>query len=113
MSIRDWNHEGTKRHEEMMEEWRTPGCDVRLVGKHTSMTKFNSVFLRVLRASVVMLLCSSAHAAPLRAGAFALNITPTEFPVIVNGGFVEAVATKANDRLHARALVLESGQAKI
>lgn len=55
---------------------------------------------------------SSAYAA-LKAGAFAQDITPTEFPVIVNGGFLEGKATKANDKLHARALVLEDGGQKI
>jgi putative membrane-bound dehydrogenase-like protein len=77
------------------------------------MTRFCFVFLRVLRAFVVLFSANAVQAGPLRAGAFALDITPTEFPVIVNGGFVEAVATKANDRLHARALVLQSGETKI
>src|SRR4051794_31365043 len=62
----------------------------------------------------VSLLCSwwvigaTAHAA-LRAGAFARDITPEVFPVIVNGNFTEVIATKANDRLHARALVVDDG----
>src|SRR3989440_10248332 len=54
----------------------------------------------------------SARAA-LRAGAYAQDITPTQFPVIVNGGFTEVIATKANDTLHARAIVLEDGKEKI
>jgi len=52
--------------------------------------------------------CPAAFAA-LRAGAFAQDVTPETFPVIVNGNFTEVVATKANDRLHARALVMENG----
>jgi putative membrane-bound dehydrogenase-like protein len=72
-----------------------------------------AVFLRVLCASVVICPSATSDAAPLKAGAFALDITPSEFPVIVNGGFVEAVATKANDRLHARALVLDDGHNRI
>ena len=51
--------------------------------------------------------------AALRAGAFAQDITPTQFPVIVNGGFNEIIATKANDALHARAIVLDDGKQKI
>jgi len=43
---------------------------------------------------------------PLRAGAFAIDITPKEFPVLVNGMFTERRATRAHDRLHARCLVL-------
>ena len=37
-----------------------------------------------------------------RAGAYAMDITPTNFPVICNGGFFAATASQANDRLHAR-----------
>src|SRR4051794_2471010 len=55
----------------------------------------------------------SNAAAALRAGAFAQDITPTQFPVIVNGNFAEVVATRANDTLHARAIVLGDGKEKI
>jgi len=50
---------------------------------------------------------------PFRAGAAALEITPTVFPVIVSGGFTEQTATKALDRLHARAIVLDDGKTKL
>src|SRR5881394_2284163 len=56
---------------------------------------------------------ASAAAPALRAGAFAQDISPTQFPVIVNGGFTEVLATKANDTLHARAIVLDDGKEKI
>jgi len=49
----------------------------------------------------------------LKAGASALDITPDKFPVIVNGGFLEAQAGKANDPLHARALVLDDGTNRV
>lgn len=55
------------------------------------------------------LLVGQAAYAALRAGAYAQDITPETFPVIVNGNFTEVIATKANDRLHARAIVLEDG----
>jgi len=42
-----------------------------------------------------------------RAGAFAIDITPLELPVLVNGGVQERVANKVNDPLHARCLVLD------
>jgi hypothetical protein len=45
----------------------------------------------------------------LRAGAFAIDITPLELPVIVNGGMTERTADKVHDRLHARCLVLDDG----
>ena len=44
-----------------------------------------------------------------RAGAYAIDVTPTKFPVSVNGGFTDRQATGAHDRLHARCLVLDDG----
>jgi neutral ceramidase len=48
-----------------------------------------------------------------RAGAYAMDITPTKFPISVNGGMQDRQATAAHDRLHARCLVLEDGTTKI
>lgn len=47
--------------------------------------------------------------AKLRAGAVAFDITPTTFPVLVNGGMTSATATRVKTLLHARALVLDDG----
>lgn len=47
------------------------------------------------------------------AGAYAQDITPTKFPISVNGGMSDRLATKVHDRLHARCLVLDDGTAKI
>lgn len=44
-----------------------------------------------------------------RAGAHAMDITPTWFPVLVNGNFQPQTATAANDLLHARCLILDDG----
>ena len=48
-----------------------------------------------------------------RAGAFAIDVTPTKFPVIVSGSSLEGGATKVVDPLHARCLVLDDGTAEI
>jgi len=48
-----------------------------------------------------------------QAGAFAIDITPRRFPVPVSGGILPRYATKANDPLHARCLVLDDGRARI
>lgn len=48
-----------------------------------------------------------------RAGAAQVDITPVEFPVINSGGFIERTATRANDRLMSRALVLDDGTTRI
>jgi hypothetical protein len=51
--------------------------------------------------------------ARLRAGAFAQDVTPTSFPVSVNGGMSDRKATAASDPLHARCLVLDDGTTKL
>jgi len=56
---------------------------------------------------------SSAANRQFRAGAFAVDITPTKLPAIVNGGFREKTSNTVYDRLHARALVLDDGQERI
>jgi len=63
----------------------------------------------VLVSFVLLVVPVSARGA-LRAGAYAQDITPTQFPVIVNGGFTEVIATKANDAPHARAIVMDNGE---
>ncbi len=48
-----------------------------------------------------------------RAGAYAIDITPTRLPVIVNGGMTEQRTSTVTDPLHARCLVLDDGRTKI
>jgi len=48
-----------------------------------------------------------------RAGAFAQDITPDWFPIVVNGGFQPHYANKAHDPLHARCLVLDDGRGPV
>ncbi|MCI0681287.1 MAG: hypothetical protein L0Y71_04215 [Gemmataceae bacterium] len=48
-----------------------------------------------------------------RAGAFAQDITPTKYPISVNGGMTDRQATSAHDRLHARCIVLDDGTTRI
>ncbi len=48
-----------------------------------------------------------------RAGAFAVDVTPTNLPVIINGGFLAVSAAQVTDRLHARCLVLDDGQTRV
>jgi hypothetical protein len=52
-------------------------------------------------------------AAPLKAGAAAVDITPKEFPMNMPGGFSPSPATSAHDPLHARALVLDDGKTQL
>ncbi len=49
----------------------------------------------------------------LRAGAYAIDITPTKFPVSSSGSMTHRTADSAHDPLHARCLVLDNGETKI
>src|SRR5690606_39734735 len=74
--------------------------------------------LTLLAATIVaafLALRTSATAAEkqFRAGAFAIDVTPLELPVIVNGGMTERVIEKVEDRLHARCLVMDDGVEQI
>src|SRR4026207_1066427 len=70
--------------------------------------------MRVFLALVICLnVAGSVQAAKLRAGAAAIDITPTEFPVIVNGMFEERIATKALDPIFAKCIVLDDGTTRI
>ena len=65
--------------------------------------------LPCLFALVLGMLPDALAAAPLRAGAAAVDITPKQFPMNMPGGFSANLAEKAHDPLHARALVLDDG----
>ena len=69
-------------------------------------------FIHVLFVSSLLCVQNSAQAA-LRAGASAVDITPTEFPVIVNGMFEERKADKALDPLFAKCIVLDDGTTRL
>lgn len=55
----------------------------------------------------------NAKSSDIRGGACAVDISPTAFPVRVAGGFLEGTATKLNDPLFARAIVIDDGTTKI
>ncbi|MDI1313561.1 neutral/alkaline non-lysosomal ceramidase N-terminal domain-containing protein [Prosthecobacter sp.] len=67
--------------------------------------------------SLLLFLCLAvitAQAQPVfRAGVSAIDITPTTFPRIIAGGFLEGRGEKVTDRLHVRSFVLDDGKMKI
>lgn len=72
--------------------------------------------IRLVILAIAALVASPLGAAEprqLRAGAFAMDVTPTTFPISVNGGLSDRKATAANDQLHARCLVLDDGKTKL
>src|SRR5215212_3681195 len=68
---------------------------------------------RVIFAFSLCVFMAGAAWGKLSAGASAVDITPSEFPVIVNGMFEERVATKALDPIFAKCIVLDDGQIRI
>ena len=48
-----------------------------------------------------------------RAGASVVDISPKSFPVLVNGGFLQNQASKLNDPIRARSLVLDDGMTRL
>ncbi len=48
-----------------------------------------------------------------RAGAAAVDIAPGKFPVVVNGGFLKAQATRLNDPIQAKCVVLDDGTTRL
>lgn len=70
--------------------------------------------LGLIAAGLTIAIAPPASAAEgIRAGASAVDITPLNFPVLVNGGFLEARTDKVVDPLHARCLVLERGDVRV
>lgn len=70
-------------------------------------------------AGVALLVClsftmpSRTTAGELKAGAFAMDVTPLKFPISMNGNMQDAPAKKAADPLHARCLVLDDGRTRV
>ena len=51
--------------------------------------------------------------AEFRAGAAVVDVSPTSFPVLVNGGMTSRTADSVTTRLHARAIVVDDGKTRI
>jgi hypothetical protein len=56
---------------------------------------------------------ASATKGALRAGAAAVDVAPRKFPVVVNGGFLQAQAMRVNDPIQAKCLVLDDGTTRL
>jgi putative membrane-bound dehydrogenase-like protein len=70
--------------------------------------------LSALLGGVAFILGSvPALAQGIRCGAAIVDVSPQNFPVIQNGGFLEAILKRQEDPLHARALVFDDGNEKL
>ncbi|MCC6587673.1 MAG: neutral/alkaline non-lysosomal ceramidase N-terminal domain-containing protein [Bryobacterales bacterium] len=68
---------------------------------------------RLLFLTAACVAALPAQTKQFRAGAFAADVTPQQWPVRIIGGFTQPLATKAHDPLHARAMVLDDGTTKL
>jgi hypothetical protein len=66
-----------------------------------------------LPIALVALSATVARADGLSAGAYAIDVTPTKFPISVNGNMTDIQATSAHDPIHARCLVLDNDKTKL
>lgn len=62
---------------------------------------------------VVLLFAPIEAFAEFRAGAAVVDVTPLEFPVLVNGGMVSRSADKVKTPVNARAIVLDDGRERL
>ncbi|MBN2313441.1 MAG: hypothetical protein JXM79_05890 [Sedimentisphaerales bacterium] len=86
----------------------------------TCSTYLKHPMIRWVILAVIAITCISTPIAPgnepdkvFRAGAYAIDITPLELPVLVNGGVRERTANEVHDPLHARCLVLDDGTVQL
>ncbi len=63
--------------------------------------------------AVLLFAVSPLRAASLRAGAAAIDITPTKLPIRTAGNLVVTVVSRIHDPLHTRAMVLDDGATQI
>ena len=69
--------------------------------------------MKLFLASLAFSASVSAAATTFRAGVAAIDISPTEFPRIIAGGFLEKSGEKLADNLFVRSFVLDDGKMKI
>jgi neutral ceramidase len=69
--------------------------------------------LSVLFVGLTLTSIVDAAGSPLKAGAYAQDITPPRFPITVNGNMSDHFAPAAHDPLHARCLVLANDDTKL
>ncbi|MEZ6046556.1 MAG: hypothetical protein R3C11_13485 [Planctomycetaceae bacterium] len=63
--------------------------------------------------SFVALSCQAAEPGPIQAGAYAIDITPEEFPISSAGSMRARQMEGAHDPLHARCLVIDNGHTAV
>jgi hypothetical protein len=81
-----------------------------------SPTKFAMYrFFKYLHAALILwaFACCASAADTFRAGVATTDVSPTDFPRIIAGGFLEGRADQLADRLYVRSFVFDDGKTKI
>ncbi len=102
---------GFKTPEQVSYGWKSSGLPQVL--RSAPRIWFTGVCLTVLLFTPSRSAPSFAAGKAFRAGAAMVDITPTHFPAIVSGSFLQRTANKVQDPLHARSLVLDDGANRI
>lgn len=71
------------------------------------------ILLAVACTGLLIAFAPQALHAEFRAGAAAVDVTPDQLPVLVNGGMISRSVDSVNTRLHARGLALDDGSVRI
>jgi len=71
--------------------------------------------MKIIRIIIVLLLSplSALYAAEFKAGAAAVDITPTKLPVLVNGGMFNRFVDKVKTPIFARAIAMTDGKEQV
>ena len=69
--------------------------------------------MRIVHLLALSLALGLACHAEFRAGAVALDVSPKQFPVLINGGMTSRSANGVTDPIYAKALVLADGKTEI
>jgi len=85
---------------------------VECVGAARRLAKAGAI-LALMLLGPIQTLPAQSEKPELKAGAFAIDITPRKFPISLNGHMTDRAAPSAFDKLHARCLVLDDGNAPI
>ena len=67
----------------------------------------------ILLTAVVVLASAADACAEFKAGAAVVDVTPVQFPVLVNGGMLSRSADTVKTPVNARAIVLDDGQERL
>jgi len=91
---------------------KLPACLLRQIRKLEAYATVQSQLSLTLFLAVLLVPTTDALA-EFKAGAAVVDVTPTQFPVLVNGGMTSRSADKVTTPVNARAIVLDDGKERL